>query len=94
MVIFILGSSNFYFQLKALFFRFYLKIDCFCLGLFMYPSILTKALVLAEEKQLHSMMLPSPCFTMGIVILSCFVFVSCISFKMMRKRLYLGLISP
>ncbi|MCI4389341.1 hypothetical protein PGIGA_G00096870 [Pangasianodon gigas] len=34
----------------------------------MIPSTLTKVPVLAEEKQPYSMMLPSPCFTVGMIV--------------------------
>lgn len=54
--------------------RFCAKIDCY-LELFIIPSTLTKALVPAEEKQPQSMMLPPPCFTVGMVFFGwCAVF--------------------
>ncbi len=58
----------FIFRFLAEAWRFYASIDWY-LELFIIPSTLTKSPVPAEEKQPRSMMLPPPCFTVGMVFL-------------------------
>ncbi len=58
----------FIFSFLAEAWRFCANIDRY-LELFIIPSTLTKAPVPAKEKQPQSMMLPPPCFTVGMLLL-------------------------
>ncbi len=63
-----MAHLEFLFSFLAEAWRFCANIDWY-LELFIIPSTLTKAPVPAEEKQPQSVMLPPPCFTVGMVFL-------------------------
>ena len=80
---------------RALLTRFSFKIS---LAPFSFPSTLASPLVHAAEKHPHSMMLPSPCFTIGLVLGRWWAvpgfFMKDMTLRIAAKQFNLGFIRP